>query len=100
MSPQNIDVRLLLTALRYFSDKLWSSSDAVVPHTCHPDFCPQRTPLHEAARHGQSSVCALLLKRGAKRDVMDIDANEPGEDFESSVLEQVKNEIRKMIEAS
>lgn len=60
----------------------------------------QRTPLHEAARHGQKETCALLLKRGAKRDTMDVDANEPGEDFEPTVPERVRSEIRSMIETS
>lgn len=58
----------------------------------------QRTPLHEAARHGQQDTCSLLLKRGAKRDTMDVDANEPGEDSEPSVPEGVRSQIRSMIE--
>lgn len=58
----------------------------------------QRTPLHEAARHGRQETCALLLKRGAKRDTMDADANEPGEDSEPGVPESVRSQIRSMIE--
>lgn len=60
---------------------------------------PQRTPLHEAARHGRKEMCALLLKRGAKRDVMDCDANEPGEDSEPTVPENLRRQIRELIES-
>eukprot|EP00904_Undaria_pinnatifida_P011003 jgi/Undpi1/7032/HiC_scaffold_21.g09506.m1 len=38
--------------------------------------------------------------RGAKRDTMDADANEPGEDFEPNVAESLRSEIRNMIESA
>jgi hypothetical protein len=57
-----------------------------------------RTPLFEAASAGHANVVEQLLRRGAKRDLMDSEANEPGEEFRDDVPSAVQIQIRNMIQ--